>query len=310
MPFVILTKSPQTGLLDRERIGSFYRRLFNVSRGPQAVTSSLVRGLSEIGFEFTVNPRSGKLFENAPVFVNESIAALKWGIGAKKAGLIKQLIAGPNLVVLPTEKEAVLSAPEIDLILQPSDWVRDLYISLNPALAGKIRVWPAGVELPPESGAKKRDLVLIFNKLPPAARLPEKISGFLRKLDVKYEQIDYGRFGRGDYFKALDSARVMIYLSDSESQGIALAEAWARNVPTLVYNRGYMEYNGFKWYDKKISAPYLSAYTGLFFGGADDFETRFSDFWNNLSVYTPRQYVSDNLTDKICAQKFLELVKL
>ena len=51
-----------------------------------------------------------------------------------------------------------------------------------------------------------------------------------------------------------------VFLSSSESQGIALAEAWSMNVPTFVWNPKPKELNG-RYFPSVDSAPYLTPET-------------------------------------------------
>jgi len=100
----------------------------------------------------------------------------------------------------------------------------------------------------------------------------------------------------------------MIYLVESESQGLALAEAWLRNVPTFVWNRGYWQYGNYSWRDDKISAPYLTDECGLFFRDYNDFKEKLPLFLTKLSQFQPRKYALNNFIDVITTRKYLEII--
>ena len=88
----------------------------------------------------------------------------------------------------------------------------------------------------------------------------------------------------------------MIYLSVSESQGLAMFEAWARNVSTLVWEKGEYEGDG-KSISGKISAPYLTDQVGLAFSSVEDFSRQLEVFLK--FGFNPRKYVEENFSNKI-----------
>jgi hypothetical protein len=54
----------------------------------------------------------------------------------------------------------------------------------------------------------------------------------------------------------------MIYFSSTESQGIAMQEAWSYDVPTLVYSQPYYFIKNKRF--NASSSPYLTKYCGFF----------------------------------------------
>ena len=231
----------------------------------------------------------------------------------------------------------------IDLVIVPSQWVKDFYASFDKtqnnadinrpqnsadtkqkdadskqfqrdstcyqrnsvSFKDKIRVWPAGVEICPES-KEKREGCLIYKK-----NVDENLFNFilkhLKSQNIDYQVIKYGRYKKEKYFQALNKIKFMIYLQEVESEGIALLEAWMRNVPTLVWNRGYWQYKKYKWHGSS-SAPYLTEDCGTFFKGKEDFVTKFNIFIKNLSNFNPREYSLRNFTDEVVAKNFLKII--
>lgn len=133
------------------------------------------------------------------------------------------------------------------------------------------------------------------------------IKSYLKDKGLAFEIIEYGRFKQSYYFEKLKITKALIYLSHSESQGLALHEAWARNVPSLVFNRGYYEYDNKTFSDEKISAPYLNEQVGMFFN-QKNFIDKFSYFFEHVTQFQPRKYIVENLSDKMCAQKFIDII--
>jgi hypothetical protein len=308
MPIVILTKSPAAGCFSREAIKNVIKSLVGRMRGPRAVTGSLLRGLNELGVDYKFNPRLGEIMPDDVVWAHDSEEALNLALELKKKGAVRQLVVGPSLGLTFEETLKAVGNPLIDLVLQASQWSRDFYINLYPGLRDKVRVWPAGVALPILPSTRKRDEVLIYLKKPSESSLLPHIESVLDKKGISYKMLEYGKYSQSRYFSMLNQSRAAIFLSNSESQGIALQEAWAHDVPTLVWNRGYMQHHEYIWRDKKISAPYLADAAGRFFAGKDDFEIEFDAFWQGADDYQPRAYVETNLSDKVCAAKFLAII--
>lgn len=305
---VILTKTPVFNLSEiKSNFKLFLKLLIGQERGPAAVTKSLLRGLEGFNFEYKYNVKRDEIGKDDIVYVNENAETLKWAIAAKKRGEIKRLITGPNITVFPEDNKGIMLDNNIDLILFPSQWTKDFWLLTNPELADKIKIWPAGVALPAKSDKKNKNFI-IYQKNAPDSLLKNIIKQ-LNDQNMDYKVINYGNYKKDDYFKILETSCGMIYLSKSESQGLALQEAWAHNVPTLVWNRGYVECKQHRFENEKISAPYLSEEAGMFFYGQSDFNEKFFQFQNKLVNFKPREYVINNLSDKICAENFLKIVQ-
>lgn len=295
MQISLLTRRP--GVFNFDYLKEIIKILLNKKSGPLSVLESMKRGLSVIDVEYSVND---KIFEI--VHVVSGVNALRYALDLKKKNLIKTLIVGPAIVASPEEEGGIINDPNIDVIVFPSQWTKNYFCSKYPELKEKIKLWPAGVMDPGENSQDKEG-VLIFNKN--NDKLTGEISGHLNN-KIKYSIIKYGKFRQEYYYKLLDTHKYLIYLSDSESQGLAMQEAWMRNTPTLVYNRGYWESGSNKWTDEKISAPYLNDETGMFFKDIEDFKNKFDIFVSQR--YNPRKYCLDNLSDIKSAEILINII--
>lgn len=275
------------------------------ARGPQAVLGSLKRGLGELGVQYQVD-LSAKEGGAYAASVLSGAKTLRWAIEQKRAGRIKSLTAGPNIAVTPFDFGGLMASPEIDTILVPSDWNKRWWVSLNPSLEQKIKVWAAGVKDFGEL-CQPEGQCLVFKK-----NVPENIflsvTRFLKKLNMPFAILEYGHFFAEQYHNLLAKSKFMVYLTESESQGIALHEAWMAGVPTLVWDRGFYSYKGYRWQDEKIPAPYLTPECGLFFKDEIDFKNQLGVFLENYKNFTPRPYSLLNFTDVICAKRYLDLI--
>jgi len=305
MKIILLTLSPESSPLKR-----FYlwfkkyikNHLFRYG-GPQAVLESLIRGFDILNIDYQLNPKTKDILDT--VCVISGVDTLRWTIKAKKQGKIKKIIAGPNIIITPEDADGILLNEAIDLVIVPSQWIKDFYSSFKPGFDGKIRTWLAGVRIYPES-KEKREGCLIYKKSV-RKELFDFIIQYLESQNINYKVIKYGKYKKKRYFESLNKTKFAIFLSESESQGLALQEAWARNIPTLVWNRGYWQYKQYKWQGSS-SAPYLSKECGMFFRGKDDFMDKLNIFIRNLPNFRPRKYSLANFTDKISAQNYLKII--
>lgn len=309
----ILTRTPGFHPFSKEFIASIVKKILGRVRGPEAVTRSLVSGLSELQVSFNINPLLTSSISET-VVVLSSVSALKKALELKSQGKIKYIFAGPNVLVSSKDENGLLENPAINAVIVNSDWTRDHILTLSPQLKDKLIIWPCGVVLPPLTHSKKesqRADVVIYRKQVPEEVLREVLA-YMQEINQPYTLLTYGMFSQKKYFDTLTKARVMIYLQKSESQGLAIFEAWARSVPTINYEHGVFEDKDFltnRIQTKgKISAPYISSQSGITFK-AGEFAQAWKDFIAQEKTFNPRLYIEQNFTDKITAQNLLNQIK-
>ncbi len=277
-------------------------KIYNESkyRGHFAVTRSLVEGLKSHNLKFTYNPKRKKnIAKNLIVLSN--VDALKQAINLKKKGIVKKIFAGPNILVFASDHNYILANEEIDYIITPCDWVADLYISEAPSLKGRIFSWPAGVDTNFwHPIAKKRSQILIFNKQNTGPVGPvEPYIDFLIKNNHEVKVLNYGEFNHHGFLLELQKSKLLIGFATGESQGIAWAESWACDVPTLIIKNDFHIQKGKKY--KCSTAPYLCDKNGLFFNDLNDFIIKFQFALKNLNKFKPREWVMNNMSDEYCS---------
>jgi hypothetical protein len=157
----------------------------------------------------------------------------------------------------------------------------------------------------PKTATDKTGKVLILKKNIPE-EIFQKIIFALNRTNTRYEILKYGNFSHDEYLNKLRTALLMIYLQTSESQGLALQEAWSYNVPTLVWQNTDWIYGKYTWTDSKISAPYLTDDCGLFFT-VNNFEEVYTKI--RAGQINPQNYCREHLSDKKSAQLFLDIIK-
>jgi glycosyltransferase involved in cell wall biosynthesis len=105
----------------------------------------------------------------------------------------------------------------------------------------------------------------------------------------------------------------MIFLSESESQGLAYQECLAANVPVLAWDVGkFLNPTGTAeqpQYVPATSVPYFDERCGLRFAGPSDFADQLDRFLDRLRGcgFAPRDYVLEHLTLEKCARHFIDI---
>jgi hypothetical protein len=280
-------------------------------RGHFAVTRSMVEGLQKIGVRSNYNPKT--LDEvGQVVVVPGGFDALRQAIGWKRAGHIRRLLAGTNLVDFPSERQELMCAEEIDLLIVPGDWVRDNFIADCPELRGRVMSWPAGVDIKywcPSPAAKEQKMALIYDKPKrgPVVSVAD-YAALVEKQGIQASIIKYGQYMPEDYLNMLRQCCVLIGFTPDESQGIAWAEAWSVNVPTLMWTQDYVTFKGRTY--RVSTSPYLTPQTGVFFQSLTEFEMVFEQWNNSRDQFRPRQWVLENMSDEVCARKLCDLARI
>jgi hypothetical protein len=285
-------------------------------RGHFAVTRSLIAGLERIGVDFNYNPnRISQLAES--VVVLAGVRTLRQAIRLKRQGIIRKLVAGPNIVHFSSDFQSILAEPEVDAIITPSDWVAAHYIADNPSLWGRVFSWPAGVDarmwVPEPTRMPQR--ILIFDKRT-GSEDPHRVRPYIEYLrgrgwavDVLEREIGKNGYTQGDYLSLLQRACLMVgFTVGSESQGIAWAEAWSADVPTLILKNTQQMFYGRNL--TVSTAPYLCEQNGLFFNDLDHFKHQFAHWEAHRNQFVARDWLLKNMSDEACARQLYERVLL
>ena len=276
--------------------------------GHFALVRSVVEGLEAIGADFNYDPRS--LSRLARVVYAPANEALRQAADLKRRNRIDFLIAGPSNALFPEEADNILWQPEIDLLIEPSEWVRDLFRSIAPALVPKIRICPAGVDtdhwVPADAAVESRAVVYWKSGDESFCADVERI---LEAQGLRPIRLRYGHYTPSEYKRALDDSVVAVFLSAFETQGLALAEAWAMDVPTLVWNpRAEASWRG-RSFAAGSSAPYLSPVTGLPWTSTEELSKTLDYALGHIEEFHPRAWVLGNMTDARCSKTLFEVIK-
>lgn len=299
--------------------------------GHQAVTRSLVEGLQKIGFDdFNYGPEDENEIAEQ-VHVLAGVNTLQYALELKKKGKIKTLTAGPIIVVFSYEFDYIITDPAIDKYLVPSDWNKRLFIEMTPSLEGRIFSWPVGVDteyFKPDKGTVRDNTVIVYHKFE-SDQFCYRVCCELRKRGFNPVVFKYGgrplsfyagngasqeieKYDIEQFRMALKRACFAVVISDMESQGIALAEMWSMDVPTICFDPHYYMW---EWGGRLIerdgdvsSCPYLSEATGRRFSNFEELGRILDTLSVDNNHFSPREWVLANMSDEVIAKKFLGLV--
>ncbi len=282
------------------------RKSFSLKYGGHyAVTRSLLVGLDELHINYNYNPK--KIDDiNKTVLILSNIGALETAIKLKQKGKIEKLFAGPNIINNPGNEKDLLSSKEIDGFIVNCEWTKELYSIAVPELNNKLYIWPAGVDEKYWSPIfiKKEKIALIYKKND-TNNFYLSVKRILKENGWQTLTIKYGDYKEKEFKDKLLESLISVFLSKGESQGLALVESWSMDVPTLVWNPEIIEP---KYKIRTSSCPFLNQENGLQWKELNDLDNILKDDNVYLNI-KPREWVMNNMTDKICAQKLIDIIK-
>lgn len=219
----------------------------------------------------------------------------------------KNTLIGPEIMVLPSEHEELWS--KFKYWTQPSQWVVDYYKQFSVTKKNEFFVWPVGIETDkfvPRKSVAFDCLVYYKNvtKQTPRHKL-KQAEKVLRKYKQKFKIVEYGKYDQEVFIKLLNQCRYCIWMCGSESQNIAIMEAWSTNVPTYIVNEFHFRHKDFIFRYGASSAPYFDPSCGYYAKGFLDF----TKFLKKVDIYQPREYMLSKFTLKKCAEHYVELLK-
>ena len=280
--------------------------------GHYALVRSVVEGLRAIDADFNFNPR--RLSEVGRVVYAPANEALLQATALKRQGRIDYLVAGPVNALFADECDGILLRPEIDRLIVASEWAAEFFREFPEAFA-KCRACPCGVDAEwwqPSAASAAAGVATVYWK-GGEERFCEQVERLVRACGLEPRRIralpgEHAIFAAGDYRRVLDQSSIAVFLSTFETQGLALAEAWSMDVPTLVWDpRSRTEWRG-RALTSGSSAPYLTPATGRLWRTIDELEPVLRGALAERSSFQPRAWVRANMTDAICSAALLDLI--
>jgi len=267
--------------------------------GPAKVVRNLIKGLQEIGYPHQLNRRLDSIRR---LWIHDDKAALTM-TGHLPPEV--HVVAGPNLFVVPRQIPASMDLRKA-VMLFPAAWVKDFWLQAGYT-SGPMEVWPCGIDTANfRPSPKERDLVLIYFK----SRFPDELEAaekLMHSRGIKTITIRYGQYREVQFKDYLSRAKYLLWIGQPESQGIALQEALASNVPVLVWevaDFGHWEnrasgYEIFTPEELKFigcqSAPYFDARCGFQFSNVEELGHLADEMESNWQQFRPREFILERL---------------
>jgi hypothetical protein len=273
--------------------------------GPFFVRQSLISGLSLLDIPFNINPPSDQVGD--AVAVISGVKNLRTAIQWKASGKISCLVGGPNIMNSPKEFNYLFAQKELDACLVPSYWIQIAYEEDAPSLKGRIRLWFSGIDTdywkPTQSNKAK---VLVYWKTEPEF-FCKQVESLLHQYGYETIRVRYGSYTQETYRNILNQSQFAVFITRSESQGIALAEAWAMDVPTLNFDPGSLTYRG-KVYSIVSSCPYLSEDTGKTWKEIGELEALLQNYKAISQSFNAREWMLKNMTNQASALQLISII--
>lgn len=280
-----------------------YRTPKNYGHG--AVSASMVRGFRELNIPFTIN----EITKDTEIVIilattPEELEELSM---LKKAGKIKKIVTTPACSL---SQQFVFELPTydcVDMAFIASDFVKKVYQKNlnNPSeeVMKKIIPWPSGVQVSENIHKKpiSKSCICYYKHLP----INDELTKLVEDKGIKVYNIEYYKYRFEEYMKLLQKVDFVIYYQNYiETQGLAMAEAWAKNCPTFIlYNEN--EYGG-------VTAPYLTNSTGAFYKDFSELENILDEYLSNpelfLSKFYPQEWCLNNMSDKSTVKELIKLL--
>jgi hypothetical protein len=221
---------------------------------------------------------------------------------------------GPHFSVFPNKKDMEMIEGQKSIYLQPSKWAMESWKN-NKEYCENIRfdILPWGVDTDVFQCRKKRNKVFIYFK----RRIPSEfylVENELKKRSIAYRIFDYvNRYSEEEYKDFLKECKYGIWVDAHESQGFALEEALACDVPLLVWNVSNMKQEYGSSYSEipATTIPYWDERCGEYFYKAEDFIETLDLFIEKeeSQKYKPREYIMENLSISVCERRMVNLIK-
>jgi len=283
------------------------RRLPDVcADGPTKVVRNVMKGLDRLGYPYVVNRdvRSTRRLWVA----NESVP-LQYLPRERPF-----TVAGPSIWVLPEDIRERIDWNRM-VYVQPSLWTCRLWEFYGFSKCPMV-IWPVGLDLDDYSPAVRGSVsrkVVIYHKDRDPQELPALIASLARRrLDAIL--IIYGRYRQEDFIEAVRSSAFVIWHGARESQGLALEEVLACNVPILVWDvpRLTDAHGGYQFRPETdavgvTAAPYFDKRCGIKVLRPDSIDDAIDEMIDRIDEFAPRAFVNDNLSLERQTRAFVAL---
>lgn len=233
----------------------------------------------------------------------------------------KLFIFGPHFAIEPTKELKNINNIYNNVIyVQPSQPSINIWQNEYNFLNIPMNVLFFGVDIykfKPVITIKKKEKVILYYKMRDPAEL-NFVNIFLKNNNIETITFNYNiKYNENDYIKTLQECKYGIWLGCHESQGFALEEALAMNIPLYVWSvtRKKQQYKiSHKYHNIETdvsTVPYWNNECGEVVTTKEEFENNFNNFIKNVenNIYNPRNFIISNLTDHHVANNISNIIQ-
>lgn len=225
-------------------------------------------------------------------------------------------VFGPGYVPPPETIDTVAKGTNIRIFTQPSEWP---CLVLRPKLGDRVQPFFAPIDLvewPDLSSGSKTYDVVIYDKIrwdrdEMVPRLLQRLQRHLAARNLSHIVLRYGEHPLAQFRTALKAGRVLVFLCEHETQGLAYQEAMASGLPVFAWDEGRLvdprEVRTAPADLVVSSVPYFDERCGMTFRETG-LEDRFDSFWEARNSYAPRAFVAETLGPDRAARIYLDLL--
>lgn len=225
----------------------------------------------------------------------------------------RRVLYGPHFSVFPDHRYQMLPRDPRNVYILPSVWCHDLWKAMCEAHV-RLAVAPFPVDVDrfsPDPSVTRTECLLYVKR-----RSSDDITtvvNLLRAHGIHYRLFDYTmRYAESEFIDSLRRARFALWVGCHESQGFALEEALAMDVPLFVWSTNRMHQEKGMEHEYRLihtectTVPYWDARCGTVITNAEDLSSAFDDFLRKIEEkrYSPRAFVLENLTAAAVYAKF------
>ena len=298
---------------------SIYRTIYNMGRpvsdnliksGPQKLINNVIK-ISKLTDAFVLNKHISENY----YFINfdeNNFLTIEKILQDKNS----KVIVGPlyNQKDLKILAKLSLQYNNLKIVVASSSAKEDLEQITGLSVSNQVSILPVGVYSESEifNFQNQRKLIdnyqfdcLIYFKNRELKSLNEIIS-FLKNKNIRYKVLTYGDYKNKQLVKYALKSKFGLILGSTESQGIAINELMATNLPLFVIDKNINNYENIKLHGTTV--PYWSSECGEKILDLNDFKMNFQKFLKN---YESNTYKPNNLiNEKLSFEKFIENIQL
>ena len=163
----------------------------------------------------------------------------------------------------------------------------------------KIATFPSGIikekDLEINNLYKKgtgNDCLLYFKKRSKSEL--EDIINFLQSKNLSFKIFEYGKYKNKDLLENAKKSKFGLILAGTESQGFAIQEIMAENLPLIVFDKNTNKYGEYNLTGTTV--PYWNDSCGIKVKDLSELENKYTYFIDNLSRFNPINLVKNELT--------------